>query len=53
MSAFVNFMGVRWDIGLIDPDYLSRVIVINGAMRQVFRRSSWPRERFVLEVTLP
>ena len=46
-------MGVRWDLGLIDPDFLSRVIVVNGAIRQVFGRISWPHERFVLEVTLP
>ena len=53
VSAFVNFISVRWDLGLIDPGYLSKVIVINGAMRQTFGRNKWPRERFVLEVTLP
>ena len=46
-------MGVKWDLGLIDPDYLSRVIMINDGMRQAFRRTNWPCERFVLEVTLP
>ena len=52
MLAFVNFIGVRWDLDLVDLDYLSRVIVINGAMRQAFGRTSWPSERFVLQVTL-
>lgn len=35
MSIFVNFMGVRWDVGFMDPEFLSSVNLINGSMRQV------------------
>lgn len=53
MSIFVTFMGVRWDVGLMDSEFLSSVNLINGVMRQAFRRISWPLERFVIEVILP
>ena len=33
MSIFVNFMGVRWDVGLMDPEFLNSVNLINGATR--------------------
>lgn len=46
-------MGVSWDVGLIDLDFLSRVILISGPLRQTFKRNNWPLYRFIIEVTLP
>lgn len=53
MSAFVNFISVRWDNSLIVQEFLTRVILINGAMRQSCGRNNWPLNRFFIGVTLP
>lgn len=53
MNGIVNFVCETLEVGLIDLDTLSRVVLINAAMKMVFGRNSYSAERFIIEVTLP
>lgn len=52
MKGFVNFPRKTFKVGLIDPDFLSRVVLINAAMKRRVGRNSYRDERFIIEVTL-
>ena len=46
-------MGVRWDLGLIDPYFLSTVILINGVMRTDFGRNNGLLRGLLLRLHCP
>ena len=53
MKDIVSFLGETFKVGLIDPDFLSRVVMINPAKKRMVGRNSYRDERFIIEVTLP
>ena len=51
-ECIVSFLSETFKVGLIDPDFLNRV-VHNAAMKKMVGRNSYRDERFIIEVTLP
>lgn len=51
MNGIVNFVCETLEVGLIDLDTLSRVVLINAAMKIVSGRNNYRAERFIIEVT--
>lgn len=45
--AIINFIGETLEVGLIDPDTLSRVVLINAVMKMVLGRNSYRAKRFI------
>lgn len=52
MKDIVSFLGETFEIGLIDPDFLSRVVLINVAMKRMVERNSYRDGRFIIKVTM-
>lgn len=36
----MNFISVKWDVGLIDLDMLSRMVLTNTTIREAFGRNN-------------
>ena len=53
VKGVVNFLGKTFEVGLIDPDFLSRVVLINAAMKRMVGRNSYRDERFIIKLTWP
>lgn len=52
MEGFVNFLGDIFEVGVIDFNFLGKVVMINTIIKRMVKRNSYKVERFIDEVTL-
>lgn len=52
MEGFVNFLGDIFEVGVIDFNFLGKVVLINTIIKRMVQRNSYKVERFIDEVTL-
>ncbi|KAH9686590.1 Stearoyl-(acyl-carrier-protein) 9-desaturase 5 [Citrus sinensis] len=53
LIGIVSFLSETFEVGLIDPDFLSIVVLIIAAMKRMVGKNNCRDERFIIEVTLP
>ena len=52
VKGFINFLRENFEVGLIDPKFLNKIVLINVTMKRMARRNSYRDERFIIEITL-
>ena len=53
VKGIVSFLDETFEVDLIDPDFLSRVVLINAGMKRMVGRNNYRDERFIIEVIVP
>ena len=48
MKGFVNFLSETFEVGLVNRNFLSRVVMINTVMKRMVEKKNYRDERFII-----